>query len=166
MMMIGGVVLFKYGKDLVDGGATNAGELLKPPTPLADLGLDDVPGPGLWRLLLVCEQPGHDDCILAAKLLNSVPILLGKDQPRLRLVVATLHGAMLPVAMAGWAQTETSLDNLQQQLIKQGGLVSPYDNYVLLVDPDSSVVLLYRRELLGSPLLTDLKRLLRLSQIG
>lgn len=166
MMMIGGVLLFNYGKDWVDGGATNAGELLTPPTELRNFGLDDVPGTGRWRLLLVCEKAAGDDCVEAAKLMNSIPILVGKDKPRLLLVLVTARRTLAPKTLDGWAQVETNLNSLQQQLVRLGVRINPYSNYSLIVDPDGRAVLVYRRSQIGSPLLTDLKRLLRLSLIG
>ena len=165
-MMIGGALLFFLGRDWVDAGALNEGELLSVPTPLAELGLGAVPAPGRWRLLLVCGQPAKDDCLSAAALIESIPILLGKDAPRLVLVAVTPESVRLPESLSAWRHTEASLTHLSRQLAKRNLIINPYLNYALIADPGGHTVLLYRRAKIGSPLLNDLKRMLRLSRIG
>ena len=156
-------------------GRVNHGELLLPTVPVAQLGLRDIQGQPLaehfapaagnpaWMLLILaprCDQR----CVELLHTVRQVNIALGKDSNRL--------------SRAFWSpQPPAGLDlaTLYPQLLRLQampapalwpGKVEPSTLQIYVVDPHGNLVLRYDRQEKGKGMLDDLKRLLRLSQIG
>jgi cytochrome oxidase Cu insertion factor (SCO1/SenC/PrrC family) len=165
-------------------GRTNRGQLVNPARPVQALALHDAAGRNLeaapirdkWTLLLV----GPSDCDAAcARLLydtRQVRTALGKNTPRVRrLYVATDRMALeslqalqarehpdLVLAVAEGAE----LYALERQFSIDGR--SPLRNAhdIYLLDPHGNWLMYYTPEHPAKDLLKDLKKLLRLSNIG
>lgn len=171
---------------MVAGAQTNRGWLIDPPADLESLGLVAEDGAALlpgerrrWRLLVVTDAGCDESCIEALELLRQVHILLGRDADRLlRFAVITPAS---PPGLRGTVRSrlpdmhivEGSSDFLEEALADRdlrgqqpipaaAGLASG----ILTVDPLGNVVLYHGLDQIGSELLSDLKQLLRLSNIG
>lgn len=171
---------------MVAGAQTNRGWLIDPPGDLETLGLMGEDGAVLaagerrrWRLLVVTGAECDESCIEALELLRQVHILLGRDADRLlRFAVMTpasppgLRGTIRarlpemnfvegPPDLLEAALTDRRLRG--QQPIPAASALS---SGILTVDPLGNVVLYHGLDQIGSDLLSDLKQLLRLSNIG
>ncbi len=171
---------------MVAGAQTNRGWLIDPPGDLEALGLmgDDgallVPGERRrWRLLVVTGNACDASCIEALELLRQVHTLLGRDADRLlRFAVITpaspagLRGTLLArlpemtFVQGAPGILRSALEG--RDLIGQEPIPDLHDLEagILTVDPLGNVVLYHGLDQIGSELLSDLKQLLRLSNIG
>lgn len=196
MLPLFGAIWFYYGAPgAVTDARMNNGALIEPPARLEALGLVDDIGPvtagegRLWRLIFVAPAPCDATCFEQLALLRQLHVLLGRDSdrvirlaafpgplddgsqarlqesfPRLdlatapaRLIERTLEGRTLRIAEpdADAAAKDPGFD-----------VAAPPTAGILTVDPLGNVIFLHRLDQIGEPLLFDLKRLLRLSNIG
>lgn len=184
--LIAAVTLYYGGSGLIAGAQTNRGWLLDPPGDLESLGLVDREGAVLvpgerrrWRLLVVTGGDCDEDCMQALELLRQVHILLGRDADRLQRLAVLAPDA--PTALRARLQErlpELELlrgpaDLLQQALdgsnLRGQQPVPVADELrqgLLTVDPLGNVILYHGLDQIGSDVLSDLKQLLRLSNIG
>jgi len=187
LLPLGAAVTIYYGASwMVEGAQSNRGWLIDPPGDLEALGLiaDDgtvvVPGESRrWRLLVIPGSTCDETCLEALQLLRQVHVLLGRDADRvLRLAVMTpsspagLRGT-LRARLPEMPFVQGPPDILQaavrgralrgQQPIPVAGTL---DAGILTVDPLGNVVLYHGLDQIGQELLSDLKQLLRLSNIG
>lgn len=187
LLPLGAAVGIYYGASwMVAGAQTNQGWLIDPPGDLETLGLtgDDgqvlVPGDTRrWRLLVVPGQTCDEACLEALQLLRQVHVLLGRDADRLlRYAVITegsepgLRGTLL-ARLPEMTFVEGPADILQAALagrdLRGQQPVPAADELeagILTVDPLGNVVLYHGLDQIGEEVLSDLKRLLRLSNIG
>jgi len=140
-------------------GTTNKGAFVDPPVSLAELGLNQPDGTrltegGTWWLWVVSEQACGDECTHAVHQLRQLHILLNKDSDRVQraLVTAPDRAPELLVDYPGVTHLTGPLGLLQEG--------------IYIVDPIGNLVLHYPLRDAGKPVLTDLKKLLKLSQIG
>lgn len=159
------------------GGAGNKGELIQPVGAVADFGFRGPEGNPLeqrfypaeeepkWLVLLVAERCG-EGCTAALHDIRQVHIALNRESGRVRRAV--------------WARElpEGVLDQYPAlvPLELQSGLDSPgtlpgnanldQSHQIYVVDPNGNVVLRYDDSNAPEDLLDDLKKLLRLSNIG
>lgn len=156
----GSYLLYYVTRDAGVWGTTNHGEFVEPPVHVADLGLlsDDgatfEPGETWWLMVAVDGQcdPG---CVKALHQLRQLHVLLNKDATRVRRALVTPPG----VDVAEFQALYPQMEHVTAPRPELG-------NAIYIVDPIGNLVLRYRLEDAGKPVLEDLKRLLKLSQIG
>ncbi len=156
-------VLFYSNRGSEPWGTTNNGVLLDPPIELAGLGLTGIGGGSAlaeraWHLLVVSDADCVADCATALQQLRQLHVLLNKESTRVRRTLVFL----------GAVPTER-VDELRAQYPELGyarGHPGPLHNGVFIADPLGNVLLYYAFGQAGQPVLDDLKRLLKVSQIG
>jgi hypothetical protein len=156
-----------YGHAWHPGGRVNHGELIEPPRPLPDAGLP--PPHSLqhkWTLLYV--QRGSCDALCLKRLydMRQVRTALDRDMDRVQRVMIAdkdcceqqqlheMHPDLITVARS----------EAVEPLLKL--LPEPDSHRVYLIDPLGNVMMFYAADTQAKGLLEDMKRLLRLSQIG
>ncbi len=156
-------LLFHSGRGTAPWGTTNNGVLLDPPIELAKLGLTGL-GAGSampersWHLLVVSDADCVADCAAALQQLRALHVLLNKEATRVRRTLVFL-GAI----------RQGRVGELRVQYPELGyarGHPGPLHAGVFIADPLGNVVLYYAFDQAGQPVLDDLKRLLKVSQIG
>lgn len=144
-------------------GTTNEGAFVDPPRQMPQLGLTDMAGiphvsSEVWWVWLVqdgrCAAPCND---VLTKMRN-MHVLLNKDADRLRRAWVRQSGAEDAALTAQFPK----LHQLIQQ--PEDGVLLPTGIYI--VDPLGNLVFHYPLQDMGKPVLQDLKRLLKVSQIG
>lgn len=187
MLPLGAAVWIYYGApDMVAGGRTNHGALIQPPTQLADLGLRregttlTAEGPRLWRVVLMLPADCDEACLERVHLLRQLHRLLGRDEDRVvRLAALPADAPTALRARLGERFPRMELVTRPPDLLERavagaellGGdapLREPGlpELAVLTVDPLGNVVFVHGLDQIGEPLLSDLRRVLRLSNIG
>ena len=192
MLPLWAALWFYYGDpESVAGAQTNRGALLQPPAQLRELGLRDeggpvtAEGPRLWRLVLFVPGTCGEPCFERMHLLRQLHVLLGREEDRVIRLAALSEepdaatraqlAEYFPdqeVVRAEPGTLEEVLDTrqlaggdaLDGDLVSAGG---PWpEEGILVVDPLGNVIFFHGLDQIGEPLLFDLKRLLRLSNIG
>jgi hypothetical protein len=159
MVTLGAAYLLFYSAR--DGGVwntTNNGAFVAPPLAVSEIGLVDESGVTLtegqtWWLWVVAPDGCGSGCEEALHQLRQLHVLLNKDADRVRRAIVT-RGER-PEAAADYPRL-THLRGDHPRL--EPGLY--------IVDPIGNLVLHYPYVDAGKPVLEDLKRLLKLSQIG
>ena len=176
--MILATIMFYTGW-LNPSGHSNNGELILPPTPLAELQLQGAKGQPLhtrfgpdvpnaeWMMIVVA-----DNCINSCEELlyktRQVNIALGKNANRVNR--SAWLGSVNEQLASRWSKEYSSMERLA---LPEGATptwpegVNPESQpRILLVDPFGNVIMHYGDEHTGKDMLKDLKHLLKLSQIG
>ncbi len=141
-------------------GTTNNGEFVTPAMTMDALDLRDgagapVAADGHWWLWTVAPGGCGDRCQFAVERLRQVHALLNRDASRVRRALITSAPALeLPPGL--------DVSDLQRLVGGSDGLASG----IYIVDPIGNLVLRYPLSDAGEPVLQDLKRLLKVSQIG
>jgi cytochrome oxidase Cu insertion factor (SCO1/SenC/PrrC family) len=155
----GAYALFYAAREGGIWGTTNHGTFVDPPLSMAELRLTDADGRvltegGTWWLWVVAPAGCAQACESAVQQLRQLHVLLNKDAPRVRRALLAPPGTAAAV-MAGFPK-----------LIRLTGDLAPLEQGVYIVDPIGNLVLHYPYRDAGPPVLDDLRRLLKLSQIG
>lgn len=155
----GSYALFYVAREGGVWGTTNNGSFVVPPQTVAELALQDAFGRPLtegqtWWLWIVAPDDCAAACEQAVHQLRQLHVLLHKDAERVRRGLLT---------RTGWAPRV--LDDYPQ-LMHLTGALDTLDEGIYIVDPIGNLVLYYPLTDAGKPVLEDLKRLLKLSQIG
>lgn len=164
MPLVAAYWLYRTGRGSEPWDTTNHGALIEPHSDLASLGLspvEDAPRLGaerVWRLLTVTEGGCAEDCAAALHQIKQLHVLLNKDAPRVRRILVFVG----PVPEGRIAE----LGERFPELAYARGSPGPLRDGVFIVDPLGNLVLYYRFDQAGRPVLDDLKRLLKVSQIG
>jgi hypothetical protein len=164
-----------YGTSLHPVGRVNQGELIQPPRPLPDGALPLLAGgstdarilQGHWTFLYVQAGPCAEACLKRLYDTRQVRLALDREMRRVQRVLladegccdlAALHEAH-PDLIAARRDAATSLT---------AHLPGADDNAgrLYLIDPLGNAMMSYAPEAAPKGLLTDMKRLLTLSQIG
>jgi hypothetical protein len=156
-----------YGHGWHPGGQVNHGELIQPPRPLPDSGL---PAPHSlrhkWTLLYVQRGPCDALCLRRLYDMRQVRTALDRDMGRVQRVL---------IADADCCDTQRMLELHPDLITLPKGvaveplltsLPDPNSQRIYLVDPLGNVMMFYPADAAPKGMLEDMKRLLRLSQIG
>lgn len=152
-------VLFYLARSDGVWGTTNYGTFVDPPMTVATLGLSDDRGVavtegGTWWLWVVAPEACRAECGTALHQLRQLHVLLNKDASRVQRGLLTRPGSAPPV-----------LDEYPR-LVHLTGSLGDLQEGIYIVDPIGNLVLFYPLTDAGKPVLEDLKKLLKLSQIG
>lgn len=170
--LLGAWLLYSLARDGGVMGTTNRGAFVEPPISVEELGLTwrgsfaaaGTPGArepfatgGTWWLWVVPDGACGADCEEALYQLRQLHVLLNRDADRVRR--ALLHDPSTAVDGAALASRFPRLESVSGNL----GRLEPG---VYVVDPIGNLVFRYPLADPGDAMLDDLKRLLRVSQIG
>lgn len=154
----GAYLLFQLAQGGTLWGTTNKGVFVEPPTTVADLAMRDAAGrpleSGLWWLWVVPDGDCAAQCVAALERLRQVHALLNRDAARVRR--ALVNGGPGAAELA---------DEFPRLTLLSGNLAG-FAPGIYVVDPLGNLVFHYRLSDAGDPVLDDLKRLLKVSQIG
>ena len=157
MFSLGGsYLLFFSAKSGSSWGTTNNGAFVQPPVTVQQLdwrSIENVPlgTSGQWWLWTVCDQC-RDSCRQALQKLRAAHILLNREANRVRRGVTTDSTFVTPED--------------QPDLVRIGASRGRMDEGIYIVDPNGNLVFFYPLDINPKLLLADLKRLLKVSQIG
>lgn len=162
LVSLGGSYLLFYTSRTGDiWGTTNNGTFVTPALAVADLGIRDGQGRllqegGSWWLWVVPEGECASACDTALHQLRAAHALLNKDAPRVRRALVRPAGKAADEGIVG------SYPKLEQL----SGEVRRLTPGIYIVDPIGNLVLHYPLSDAGKAVLDDLKKLLKVSQIG
>lgn len=156
----GSYLLFDIARQGGLWGTTNHGAFVEPPRTVAGLDVRGAAGQppeaGLWWLWAVPKGDCASACREALHQLRQLHALLNRDAARVRRAVVTAPGVEVdPAITAEYPRLDVLSGNLE-----------PLGAGIYVVDPIGNLVFHYTWEQAGAPLLDDLKRLLKVSQIG
>ena len=158
---LGGAWLLYFLTSTGDPWATsNHGAFVNPPLMAHELGVRSAAGDpfspeGDWWIWVVPAGPCDRDCEAALHQVRQVHVLLNREAHRVRRALVS------PGAAA-----DASLLERYPRLALLSGNLAALERGVYLVDPEGRLVLRYVLTDAGEPVLDDLKRLLKVSQIG
>jgi cytochrome oxidase Cu insertion factor (SCO1/SenC/PrrC family) len=158
----GSYFLFFSARDGQLWGTVNNGEFVEPAMEASSLELVLADGQafateGVWWLWVVTSGPCEAACNDAITQLRQLQVLLAKDAIRVR------RGLVTPVVDPRITTFQAEFPKLEYLT---GDAVVLLEPGVYIVDPRGFLVLRYTYEQAGKPVLQDLKRLLKVSQIG
>ncbi len=165
LLSLGGAyALFYAARSGGTWGTVNQGAFVDPPVTVeelavrADTGTSFATG-GTWWLWVVPKGPCDDTCLQALHQLRQVHVLLNRDASRVR-------RALVGRADDGGADDHAGLAREYPKLAFLSGNLETLRRGIYVVDPIGNLVLQYPLEDAGKPVLDDLQRLLKVSQIG
>ena len=171
-----------YSDTMIPSGRTNKGTLILPPLQWSDwqitilqsgqqaqeTGIDE----DKWRLLIINEGDCGEACEQSLYLARQVNVALGRRADRLeRYYLGTDSNSGLQAELSNnyprMHQAHVDKKVLEQQLkpildTRQ----ALQESYILLADPLGNIMMYYTPEQSGNDILSDLKNLLKLSNIG
>ena len=155
--LAGAYLLFAGARSFGVWDTTNRGEFVDPPLAAEQLGLVDDHGQpfetqGRWWVWVVASEGCGASCASAMLATRQLRVLLHKDSDRVRSGLL-VQGAVTP------PQGDSSV----RLFFREAGLLT---DGAYIVDPLGNLVLRYTYGDVGKPMLDDLKRLLKISQIG
>lgn len=158
--LAGAYGLFFFARDGGLWGTTNHGAFVQPARSLSELAWRRSDGRtltegGTWWLMTIQAGSCAQDCRHALHQLRQLHVLLNKDADRLQRALVTRPGTDVTALVAQFP----GLEHLSGEI---GGL----EDGIYIVDPIGNLVFFYPLADAGKPVLEDLKRLLKLSQIG
>jgi len=152
-------LLFYMVRDSGVWGTTNNGVFIDPPVNIHNLELtvDGLPLPerGKWWLFINAGASCDEACEHALQQLRALHILLNKEATR-------VDRALVTDGSFSITEYLTTYPGLVHVVAPEIGL----EQGIFIVDPLGNLVFFYPMEDAGKPVLDDLKRLLKLSQIG
>ena len=156
----GAYLLFYLTREGELWGTSNKGTFVDPPMHFADLAVQSPDAEpfgtgGTWWLWVVPQGPCEATCQRALHQVRQVHVLLNRDASRVRRALVTAPEAVDAVLLDRYPRLEVLSGNLAD--LQKG---------VYVIDPIGNLVLHYPLSDAGEPLLDDLKRLLKVSQIG
>lgn len=160
----------------------NHGELINPPIYLSKLNLEDFEHQpialntlkGKWWLVYLSPEQCFNACHEILFNMRQIQTALGKEAPRVqRMVIAPSEREADPLELfinKNYPEVQRALISHDNYLKHFGKLGDPKDRAALgelvLIDPKGQVVLYYDGDTPPKGMLTDIKRLLKISQIG
>jgi len=156
----GAYLLFDIARQGGLWGTTNHGSFVEPPLTAAELGIrgaaGQAPEQGVWWLWAVPRGDCASACRDALHQLRQLHALLNRDAARVRRAMVTAPGAAVDPAITAE----------YPRLVALSGSLEPLRAGIYVVDPLGNLVFHYDWAQAGEPVLDDLKRLLKVSQIG
>lgn len=157
---VGGAYLLYYlsGDDGL-WGTTNRGTFVDPPVNVSELEVRTDSGAafdtgGNWWLWVVPRGPCESSCQDALHQLRQLHVLLHRDAGRVRRALVAADG-----------ESGAAAEDYPRLQVLSGNL-EPLDRGIYVIDPLGNLVFHYPLEDAGEPVLDDLERLLKVSQIG
>lgn len=159
-----------YGGDMIKGQQTNNGELILPPKDLTRLGEDVLQKlDGKWALLIPGGVYCSEDCQQSLYYTRQVNLALGKYADRVQRFYISgpedLSDELSQLLSSQYPHLFV-LHNNEEALRQLFGDGWGTEQRVYLVDPMGNIMMVYTIDLLGKPMLKDLKHLLKASNIG
>jgi cytochrome oxidase Cu insertion factor (SCO1/SenC/PrrC family) len=174
--------LYYGGNDWRPAGSTNKGDLIDPAVPLPSVALSKPDGTrtapdflqGKWTVAYLGDGTCDERCRKALYLSRQSRIALNKDIDRVQRVFLATGPAIDTAFMASehpdllLAQLGNDADSqaLLAKFPALGGVPPAQAGRLYLIDPLGNLVLSYSAAAPDKALLTDVKKLLRLSHIG
>jgi len=155
----GSYLVFFSARDAGGWGTTNHGQFVAPARVLGEFDIRAESGPlandtGTWWLWVLTTAECSGQCEQALHQLRQLHILLNKDATRVRRALVTDGGHPQPPRPE------------YPELVQLTGALEGLASGIYIVDPIGNLVLFYPLADAGAPVLEDLKRLLKVSQIG
>ena len=152
----GSYLLFFASQNSSGWGTTNKGDFVNPPLTIEAIGWESENGvavgtSGHWWLWTVAEHCAEDGA-KALKNLQATHILLNREAKRVRRAFSNISGNFIPE------------DQPDLKVIKTKNQPVPAGIYI--IDPNGNLVFHYAIATNPKDILQDLKRLLKVSQIG
>lgn len=141
-------------------GTTNKGAFVTPAVAVGQLNIVDASGvefsgEGIWWLWVVQERSCDQACDDALHQLRQLHVLLSRDADRVHRALLTAEPLKNEALVAKYPG-----------LRLLSGSIAPLASGIYIVDPLGNLVLHYPIDVEGKSVLADLKRLLKVSQIG
>ncbi|WP_394390877.1 hypothetical protein [Shewanella woodyi] len=149
--------------DLYQGGATNKGELLTTGTSYSSLSMEN-PKPKEWQLLYLLPENCEQVCQDRLYILQQSQVALGREQDRVHTLI-----------LINDKSDTSALSNSPFETAKANNQISEMLNQqqMIIVDPLGSLVMRYpsvsgrdEQILQGKSLVSDLRKMLKLSRVG
>jgi hypothetical protein len=162
--------MYFYGGGLIAGGQTNNGELILPPRGFVALTGQSVEKlNGKWAILIPGSNDCDNDCRQLLHITRQVHVALGKDSDRVQRFYLSDNGPL-----TGQFSSLVKTEYPQLTVLNQPGstiaeILGPdwfLAQKVYLVDPAGNIMMAYTVDLIGKPMLKDLKHLFKASSIG
>jgi cytochrome oxidase Cu insertion factor (SCO1/SenC/PrrC family) len=162
------------------GATTNAGTLVTPARPLSFAGLKQPDGNvldesalrGRWTIVMFANGECDDRCSELLYLTRQIRLGMNKDIPRVQrlLVLDTSPSPEVAAELARdhedliWVIRDASAATLMQAFHGDG--FAPDGEQSFLVDPLGNLMMVYGPEVPAKGMMKDLRKLLKISQIG
>jgi hypothetical protein len=160
-------IVFLYFPEWLPDMTTNQGTLIQPPVVLHDIEIE----PGRkWVLLIPVDSSCDEVCQRVLYLSRQTHIALGKNTSRVQRVILT--EGRLSAEFEDLLKEEHSevkvIDISDNTAVRLKSLIPNglHQLIVFIMDPNGNVMMYYRPEQGGKPMLKDLKHLLKTSNIG
>ena len=158
LISLGGSYLLFFVASQGNGwGTTNHGAFVQPHTTTEQLGWVIHSDDRNWRLWVVAEDDCDNECAGKVKDLRALHILLSAEAGRVRRALTLLQGGSQDVVLP---EPFPKLERVDLHT------ASEIAEVVYIVDPNGNLVLHYEMARNPKHILEDLKKLLKISQIG
>ena len=162
-------IVFVYFPEYMPTSTTNQGELITPSVSNEQIELK-IEG-HQWTLLIPLAANCGEECEKRFYFARQVNVALGKEAERVKRIMLTLPESdpaqirALEKAYPDMEKAEISRDKTSKVFANTISDLFEGD-YVLLMDPNGNIMMYYTMDLLGQPMLKDIKFLLKISNIG
>jgi cytochrome oxidase Cu insertion factor (SCO1/SenC/PrrC family) len=151
-------------------GRTNEGELLLPPLDLKELELQqgEFDDNGKWKLILLDDGKCAQHCQESIYWVRQLHTALGKNSDRVQRYFLTPNQTA-PAKLSeypGYQKLVANEESIDEFLTDRVEGAATSDNYILLADPLGNLMMYYTPEHTAKQILKDLKKLLKVSNIG
>ncbi len=170
--VIAAYAMYFFMPDLAPETRSNEGQLVQPVVELGTLGGEAPNLAGKWTLLVPIQASACDEqCQQTLYLARQVNVALGKESTR---VQHALLQAQPRLDDDFFSLIATEYPNLKRRVVPAEAFATlevaagapAIDGHIFLSDPNGNVMMVYTKEQEGRALIDDLKKLLRLSNIG
>lgn len=171
--VVSAVLIFFYAPEWI-GGRVNHGTLISPARAAPALGLVDVSGAPVptalkvkWSLVYLAGASCDEACSARLVLTRQVRLALNQNRGRVQRVYLAPDAAALAAARAQLAAEHPDLQFYARTDASATAFFQPADPHALyLIDPLGNWLMVYAGDVEAKGLHRDLKKLLRVSQVG